>query len=184
MIDLETGRFSFGEGKELYPGMKLEDFKQSVLYERELRHEWRKTDENEVFYSLKPQVIDGFEMYMRLHFSSHDDFLEDIIIEKENWEVDEGKPTDKKIGRGNNYEYEYSVLSYLHEFLANQLEGAVEDGRELSFDRDWGTLKTTFLPYGATASPAGIKLIISYDTFLFKPDDGDTRTFKQIMGWE
>lgn len=175
MIDLKTGKFIFGEGKEIYPGMKLEDFKKTALYLKEL------LKEGERILYLKPQIIDGFELTLDLVFDN-DSYLEDIWIEKKDWYVHELE-TEEKIGRSDNYEYEYSVLDYLNKFLMSQIEGQVEGGRELWFDYKWGTIKTKFLPYGATASPANIKLTIQYDTFLFKPKKPNL-TFKQMFGKE
>ena len=183
MIDKETGRFVLGEGKKVYPGMNLTDFKETVLFEEELMDEKDKTEENEYIYRLKLQNIDGFKLRVSLIFD-FDNFLKYIEIEKSDWRVPEKGPVEEKVGRGNNFEYEYSVLNYLHKFLAKQLEGSVEDGRELWFDYEWGEIRTVFTPYGATSSPADIKLVIKYRTRLFKPDDGDNRTLEELMGWE
>lgn len=176
MIDLKTGKFILGEGKEVYPGMKLEDFKKTVIYEKELSNKQDKNDKNEMVYPLITQKIDNFELHFTLMFDK-DEYLKYIEISKKGWYVHEIE-TEEKIGRSNNYEYEYSVLDYLNKFLMSQIEGQVEGGRELWFDYKWGTIKTTFLPYGATASPANIKLTIQYDTIKFthpniNPDDID-----------
>ncbi|NLK62110.1 MAG: hypothetical protein GX287_01540 [Fusobacteria bacterium] len=181
MIDLKTGKFILGEGLEVYPGMKLEDFKKTELY-KSYTIDRKKTDKNEWIYPLTIGKIDGFELNINIFFDD-DGYLEDIEISKKGWYVHEIE-TEEKIGRSNNYEYEYSVLDYLNKFLMSQIEGSVEGGRELWFDYKWGTIKTTFLPYGATASPANIKLTIQYRTRLFKPEKESNLTLEQMFGWE
>ncbi len=167
MIDLHTGKFAFGEWKKLYPGMKLEDFKRTKLYENELMYDSDKSDINEIYYLLKPQNIDGFEVNIELSFD-FDEYLDRIKIEKKDWEIDESECETAKIGIDNNYEYEYSVLEYLNKFLIKQINKRVEGGRELRFGYKWGRIETVFQPYEKPMDFADIKLILKYRTRLFK----------------
>ena len=178
MIDLETGRFILGEGLEVWPGMKLEDFKKTDLY-NVYTSEDDKSDKNESMYRLKPQKIDGFELDISLMFQI-DDYLTYIVIEKKGWFVHEME-TEEKIGPSNNFEYENSVLTYLNEFLSSQMEGQIEGGRELTYSYKWGNITTTFLPYSVTASPAKIEIMITYRTRLFKPYR-KVKTLEELRG--
>lgn len=179
MIDLETGRFILGEGLEVWPGMKLEDFKKTDLYNLHTS-ERDKSDKNEIYYRLTLNEIDGFELNIVLDFSPHDDYLENILINKKGWFVHEME-TEEKIGPSNNFEYENSVLTYLNEFLSSQMEGQIEGGRELTYSYKWGNITTTFLPYSVTASPAKIEIMITYRTRLFKPYR-KVKTLEELWG--
>ena len=66
------------------------------------------------------------------------------------------------------------------------MRGQIEGGRELWFDYKWGKIKTTFLPYSVTASPANIRIEIGYKTYLFEPEDErmDDETLYKLMGWD
>jgi len=176
MLDTETGKFVIKEGKEVYPGMKREEFKKTSLYKENVDE----VNKDNIYYPLNIEKVDGFNVRIVIGFSPYDDYLEKIKIEKRSWRV--SRPTTKKIGRGNDFEYERSVKRYLDRFLAKQLEGNIEGGRELWFDFDWGTIKTVFHPYGIKG-PADIKLVIGYDTYLFKPQKKSDLTTEEKFGW-
>lgn len=137
MIDLKTGRFILGEGLEVWPGMKREDFRETELYEKYV-NEFDKKIQNKIYYGLLLEEVDGFELDITLDFSEYDDYLENIHIEKRDWQICEVPPVYEKIGRANNYEYENSILRYLNEFLSSQMRGQIEGGRELTYSYKWG----------------------------------------------
>lgn len=158
MIDLKSGRFSWGEGYALWPGMTRSDFEGSELYASELPEAVKKEPEKYIC-SPRTQNIDGFEMDMLLSFDQ-DDFLESITIAHPDNFTWESWPVDR-----DDREYLQFIKSYNDRFLATQMQGQIEGGRELSFDFEWGTISSSC----SYVHFPEAEITIVYDTFRFKP---------------
>ncbi len=167
MIDLETGRFTFGDGYELYRNMTLEEFKSGKLYEEMLLHESKRTNKNEGSYSFKPIKINDIEVTIVLWFDDNN-FLYEIVISTPKFYKWPEWPENN--GPQYNFEYEYKILEDLNKVLAYEMQGSVENGRELYFDFEWGEIETRFHPNGASMSPPDIKIYIIYDDFPYETE--------------
>ncbi len=160
MINLKTGNFTFGDGYELYRNMTLEEFKNGKLYEEMLLHESKRTNKNELCYSLKDIKINGIDIAIVLWFSKNSEVLHRIVIPTPEFYKWPEWPENN--GPKHNFEYEYKILEDLNKVLAYEMQGSVESGRGLSFDYPWGEIETRFHPNGASMSPPDIKIFVRY----------------------
>jgi len=155
MLDINTGRFVIGEGLELYPGMKREDFFNSKIYKEELLHEEDREDLTNRQYCLKDQVIDGMLMSVIIRFSLHD-YVEDIILSKPEYYKWPNWPEDR-----TEEEYAYEIKAYNDAFVAKQLEGTEGMGPNLGYypTKPWGYIRSNFnlrhMPH--------VEVVISYN---------------------
>ena len=161
MIDLNTGRFSWGEGYALWPGMTRREFEESELYRRELPDAVKRAEEPDLSYALKAQNINGFEIEVIIAFDQ-DDFLRRInIAHPDNYKNEKEWPSDT-----SDHDHLLFIKDYNDRFLAVQMGAQLEGGRELSFDFPWGTISSScsYLHFPEA------EINIVYDTYLFKPD--------------
>ncbi len=158
MIDLQTGRFSWGENYALWPGMTRADFEASELYRNELP-EAVKQEPEKYICSPKTQTIDGFDVDILLGFDS-DDYLRRITIAHPDNFTWESWPPER-----NDHEYLRFLKEYNDRFLASQFGGQIEGGRELSFDFPWGTISSSC----SYVHFPEAEITIRYDTFRYKP---------------
>ena len=155
MLDINTGRFVMGEGLELYPGMKREDFYKSKIFKEELRHSEDKDNYTDRLYDLKVQNIDGFLMDISVMFSSHD-YLEEITLSKPEYYDWPNWPEDK-----TEEEYAYEIKAYNDAFVAKQLEGTEGMGPNEGYypTKPWGYIRSNFnlrhMPH--------VEVVISYN---------------------
>lgn len=159
MIDLNTGRFSWGEGYALWPGMTRREFEESELYRRELPDAVKREPEKYIC-SPRTQTIDGFDMEILLIFDQ-DDYLEIITISHPDNFTWESWPPER-----DSRQHLQFIKEYNDRFLAVQMGAQLEGGRELSFDFPWGTISSScsYLHFPEA------EINIVYDTYLFKPD--------------
>jgi len=174
MIDIKTGRFSWAEGKVLFPGMTYADFEQTVLYQNELLKDRYKTDRRNVSCRLRTQVIDGFPMAMKLVFDHHD-FLAEIYMSHPDFYRWPDWPKEY-----SEEAYHLLIKDHNDRFLATQFQSQIEGGRELSFMFDWGKISSSF---SYVHDPDAI-VTLEYFTFRFDPTFvQDNRPLYEIMGW-
>jgi len=140
MLDINTGRFVMGEGLELYPGMKREDFINSKIFKEELRYPEDKDNLTKWEYHLREINIDGFPMKSRVRFSLHD-YVEDIILSKPEYYKWPNWPEDR-----SHEEYAYEIKAYNDAFVAKQLEGTEGMGPNLGYypTKPWGYIRSNF----------------------------------------
>ena len=164
MIDLQTGRFEWGPGYALWPGMTRADFQAGALYENELPQAVKEEPEKYIC-ALKTQVIDGFEMSIDLFFDQ-DGYLDRIEMSRPDFYTWPDWPKDR-----SESEIHKEIKLHNDRFLATQMGGQIEGGRELSFDYDWGTISSTF----SCVHDPDAEIIIRYRTWRITgayPDDG------------
>ncbi len=159
MLDVKTGRLSWGEGKALWPGMTHADFERSVLYQNELLNEAYKADRHNQLCNLKVQDIDGFPMAMLLRFDHHD-FLCDIVMSQAEFYDWPEWPADV-----SQNDYLLTIKEKNDRFLATQLQNRLEGGRELGFEFDWGTISSTC----SFVHNPDAQIILSIATWQFDP---------------
>lgn len=140
MLDINTGRFVMGEGLELYPGMKREDFLKSKIFEEELMYPEDKENLEKKIYYIKKQNIDGFFMELTVIFSLHD-YVEEILMSKPEYYAWPNWPDDK-----TEEEYAYEIKAYNDAFVAKQLEGTEGMGPNLGYypTKPWGYIRSNF----------------------------------------
>ena len=141
MLDLETGKFSWGEGFELYPGMSLEEFRKSKVFQCELKNPEDKNDMSKRSFCLREQTIDGFQMVVAVDISMFG-YVEEIILSKPeyyNWPNWPKELTEK--------EYALEILDYNRAFVRKQIEEGMV-GKDIkvrslqSFADEWGGIGT------------------------------------------
>jgi len=140
MLDINTGRFVMGEGLEVYPGMKREEFLNSKLFKEELRYPEDIENKKKRQYYIKEQNIDGFAMKLSIRFSLHD-YVEDIILSKPEYYDWPNWPEDR-----TEEEYAYEIKAYNDAFVAKQLEGTEGMGPNLGYypTKPWGYIRSNF----------------------------------------
>ena len=116
MLDLETGRFYWGEGLEIYPGMSKEEFCRSKVFETELLRPEDKEDANRETYVLRTQEIDGFRMDVAVEISLFG-YVEAIILSKPEYYNWPNWPKDR-----TEKEYALEILEYISAFVQKQIE--------------------------------------------------------------
>jgi len=137
MLDLKTGRFIIGEGMEIYPGMKREDFLKTEMFKSQLYREKDYGNTTLPCYDLKVQEIDGYRMIITVWIDGFD-YIDRIEMSKPeyydwpNWP--EG--TDE-------YEYAYDIKRYNDEFIESQIKGQIREGNSIWFDCDWGSISSS-----------------------------------------
>ena len=170
MIDLKSGRFSWGEGYALWPGMTRKEFEASALYRDELPEAVKKGIEPFQCFALKRQEIDGFEIEVLLGFDN-DNFLETInLAHPDNYKNEKQWPYNT-----SDREHLSFIKEYNDRFLATQMQGQIEGGRELSFDFEWGTISSSC----SYVHFPEAEISIVYDTFRFKPAPTPSDLFSQ-----
>jgi len=164
MLDINTGRFVMGEGLELYPGMKREDFINSKIFKEELQHEKDKENKTKWQYALKDQIIDGMPMSVIVRFSLHD-YVEKIILSKPEYYKWPNWPEDR-----TEEEYAYEIKAYNDAFVAKQLEGTEGMGPNLGYypTKPWGYIRSNF----NLRHRPDVEVVISYDVVSFMEADG------------
>ena len=164
MIDMKTGRFTWGDGLELYPGMTREDFFKSKIYAEELKNEKDKENLTKWQYSLKKQNIDGMEMSVLIRFSSHD-YVEEIIITKPEFYNWPNWPEDIPFK-----EYAYGIKAYNDEFVRRQTEstGGVHALPGCFPSESWGYIRSNI----SLIHTPSIEVVIRYDEIPFLEKKG------------
>ena len=158
MIDLKSGRFSWGEGYALWPGMTRKEFEASALYRDELP-EAVKQEPEKFICALKTQNIDGFTVDIMLGFDQ-DNYLRRVsIAHPDNYTWNDWPP------ERDQHEHLRFIKDYNDRFLATQIRGSIEGGRELSFDFEWGTISSSCSYVHFPEAEINIR----FDTFYFKP---------------
>lgn len=174
MLDIKTGRLSWGEGKALWPGMTHADFERTVLYQNELLNEAYKADRKNQLCNLKVQDIDGFPMAILLRFDHHD-FLCDIVMSQAEFYDWPEWPADV-----SQYDYLQTIKEKNDRFLATQLQNSLEGGRELGFEFDWGTISSTC----SFVHNPDAEIIFRIDAWRFDPTFiPSERSVSEMMGW-
>ena len=174
MLDVKTGRLSWGEGKALWPGMTHADFERSVLYQNELLNEAYKADRHNQLCNLKVQDIDGFPMAMKLSFDA-DDFLQHITLSQSSFY--DWPEWPKTVSQ---YDYLLQIKNNNDSFIATQFQSQIEGGRELGFDFTWGNIISTF---SFVHNPEA-EIIISYFLSLIDPNfSPSNKPVYEMMGW-
>ena len=140
MLDLETGRFSWGEGLELYPGMSKEEFRKSKIFENELLRPEDKEEDCRM-YDLRTQEIDGFRMDMEVRFSKSG-YVSEIFLSKPEYYKWPNWPKEL-----TEKEYALEILEYNKAFVRKQIEEGMA-GKNIMirslyfFTSKWGDINT------------------------------------------
>ncbi len=162
MLDLETGRFYWGDGLELYLGMSREEFRKSKVFDTELLHPEDKEDEKCGTYDLRTQEIDGFRMDVSVEISILG-YVEEIILSKPEYYNWPNWPEDR-----TEKEYALEILAYNDAFVRKQIEEGMA-GKNIEirslrfFTSKWGAINSMC----DLRDIPRVEVIIRYENFLF-----------------
>jgi len=164
MLDINTGRFVMGEGLELYPGMKREDFISSKIFKEELRFPEDRDNLTDRLYYLREQNIDGFTMKVSVRFSLHG-YVKQIVMSKPEYYDWPDWPEDC-----SPEEYAYEIKAYNDAFVAKQLEGTEGMGPNEGYypTKPWGYIRSNF---GLRYTP-DVEVVINYNEIPFLKAEG------------
>ncbi len=162
MLDLETGRFYWGDGLELYPGMSKEEFRKSKVFQCELKNEEDKNNLSKRRFHLREQNIDGFQMKVAVRISFFG-YVEEIILSKPEYYNWPNWPKDR-----TEKEYALEILAYNDAFVRKQIEEGMA-GKNIEirslrfFASKWGAINSMC----DLRDIPRVEVIIRYENFLF-----------------
>ena len=164
MLDMKTGKITWGDGLELYPGMKRTDFFESKIFKEELYHEEDKRNLTKRRYFLKIQNFDGINMAVTIRFSLND-YVEDIIITKPEFYNWPNWPEDIPFKK-----YAYEIKAYNDEFVRRQTEstGGVHALPGCFPSEPWGYIRSNI----SLIHTPSIEVVLHYDEIPFLKAEG------------
>ena len=164
MLDMKTGRFTWGDGLELYPGMTREDFFKSKIFKEELKWSEDATDYERRDYSLRTQNIDGMDMAVLIVFSLKN-YVQEIIITKPEFYNWPNWPEDIPFK-----EYAYGIKAYNDEFVRRQTEstGGVQALPGCFPSEPWGYIRSNI----SLIHTPSIEVVIHYRKARPERNDG------------
>ncbi len=171
MIDLETGRFTFGDGYELYQGMTKEEFLNSKYFKEKCEIKDEDINfETEIVFPMENIVIRDIELAIVVHFDLNGRVIKRLSIttpEFYGWSSDKW-PKDSYERR----KFQMNISDKLGQFLADEVRDSVESGRELGYSFPWGTIESSYRLEEYTNGPPDIKIYIKYYKKVIEPIAG------------
>ena len=160
MLDLKTGKFVIDaeKGWEVHPFMTREEFQKSGLFNSEYQIIDKDYKLSDPFFSFKPILMNGCNMYMTIFVGGRHDCVKRIVLtSKEAYELHEGAY------EANREEAAFAIKRMHDEFLMREVgleKESIDSGKhENWYTVEWGDFHSSMsLRYDPV-----IEITISYD---------------------